>query len=123
VEDLCLAIDVILHTDLKRVKGEVFNVASGVHRSILSIAQDIIKLMGKDDSIIGFVGDRPGQVFRHTGDIRKIQQSLNWKPEVPWEEGLSRTIKWYRENRNWWEKQLWMRTIPIITKSGKKELH
>src|SRR4030067_403272 len=115
VEDLCLAIDVILHADLKRVKGEVFNVASGVHRSILSIAQDIIKLMGKDDSIIGFVGDRPGQVFRHTGDIRKIQQSLNWKPEVPWEEGLSRTIKWYRENRNWWEKQLWMRTIPIIT--------
>jgi dTDP-glucose 4,6-dehydratase len=79
--------------------------------------------MGKDDSIIEFVGDRPGQVFRHTGDIRKIQQSLNWKPEVPWEEGLSRTIKWYRENRNWWEKQLWMRTIPIITKSGKKELH
>jgi dTDP-glucose 4,6-dehydratase len=123
VEDLCFAIDVILHADLKRVKGEVFNVASGVHRSILSIAQDIIKLMGKDDSIIGFVGDRPGQVFRHTGDIRKIQQSLNWKPEVPWEEGLSRTIKWYRENRNWWEKQLWMRTIPIITKSGKRELH
>ena len=123
VEDLCFAIDVIIHADLKKVKGEVFNVASGVHRSILSIAQDIIKLMGKDDSIIEFVGDRPGQVFRHTGDIRKIQKSLNWKPEVSWGEGLSRTIKWYRENRNWWEKQLWMRTIPIITKSGKRELH
>jgi dTDP-glucose 4,6-dehydratase len=123
VEDLCFAIDVIMHADPKKVKGEVFNVASGVHRSILSIAQDIIKLMGKDDSIIEFVGDRPGQVFRHTGDIHKIQKSLNWKPEVPWEEGLLRTIKWYRENRNWWEKQLWMRTIPIITKSGKRELH
>jgi dTDP-glucose 4,6-dehydratase len=123
VEDLCFAIDVIMHADPKKVKGEVFNVASGVHRSILSIAQDVIKLMGKDDSIIEFVGDRPGQVFRHTGDIQKIQKSLNWKPEVPWEEGLLRTIKWYRENRNWWEKQLWMRTIPIITKSGKRELH
>src|SRR4030042_2847304 len=65
VEDLCLALDAILHADLKKVKGEVFNVASGVHRSILSIAQDIIKLMGKDDSIIELVGDRPGQVFRH----------------------------------------------------------
>lgn len=123
VEDLCSAIDAILHADLQKVKGEVFNVASGVHRSILSIAKDIIKLMGKDDSIIELVGDRPGQVFRHTGDIRKIQDTLCWKPEIPWTEGLSRTIKWYRENRMWWEKQLWMRTIPIITKSGKKELH
>ncbi len=123
VEDLCRAIDTIIHADLKKVKGEVFNVASGVHRSILSIAQDVVKLMGKDDSVIEFVGDRPGQVFRHTGDIRKIQESLKWKPEIPWEEGLSRTIKWYRENKNWWEKQLWMRTIPITTKSGKRELH
>jgi dTDP-glucose 4,6-dehydratase len=123
VEDLCVAIDIIIHADLKRVKGEVFNVASGIHRSILSIAEDIGKLMGKDDSIIEFVGDRPGQVFRHTGDTSKIQKFLNWKPEVSWEEGLSRTIKWYKENRHWWEKQLWMRTIPIITKSGKRELH
>jgi dTDP-glucose 4,6-dehydratase len=123
VEDLCFAIDLIMHADPKKVNGEVFNVASGVHRSILSIAQDITQLMGKDDSIIEFVGDRPGQVFRHTGDTHKIQTYLNWKPEVPWEEGLLRTIKWYRENRNWWERQLWMRTIPIITKSGKRELH
>ena len=50
--------------------------ASGVHRSILSIAQDIIKLIGKDDSIIGFVGDRPGYVFRHTGYIRNIKLSF-----------------------------------------------
>ena len=123
VEDLCFAIDVIIHADPKKVMGEVFNIASGVHRSIISIAQDIVKLMGKDDSMIEFVGDRPGQVFRHTGDIGKIQKSLDWKPEIPWEEGLSRTIKWYKENKNWWEKQLWMRTIPIITKRGKRELH
>jgi dTDP-glucose 4,6-dehydratase len=123
VEDLCSALDVILHADPLKVEGEVFNVASGIHRSILSIAQDIIKLMNKDDSLIQFVGDRPGQVFRHTGDIRKIQETLNWKPEVSWSEGLSRTINWYKENRTWWEKQLWLRAVPIITKSGKKELH
>jgi dTDP-glucose 4,6-dehydratase len=42
---------------------------------------------------------------------------------VSFEEGLDRTIAWYRANRPWWEKQLWMRDIPIITKTGKRELH
>jgi len=123
VEDLCRAIDSIVHADLDVVKGEVFNVASGMHRSILSIAQDIVRMMGKDESIIQFVGDRPGQVFRHTGDIRKIQRVLGWQPNVTWTEGLEKTIAWYKDNRTWWEKQLWMRSVPIITKSGKKELH
>lgn len=123
VEDLCRAIDTIMHADLAVVKGEVFNVASGMHRSILSIAQDIVRMMGRDESIIQFVGDRPGQVFRHTGDIRKIQRILDWQPSVTWRDGLEKTIAWYKENRKWWEKQLWMRSVPIITKSGKKELH
>jgi dTDP-glucose 4,6-dehydratase len=123
VEDLCRAIDSIMHADLALVKGEVFNVASGMHRSILSIAQDIVRMMGRDESIIQFVGDRPGQVFRHTGDIRKIQRILDWQPSVTWRDGLEKTIAWYKENRKWWEKQLWMRSVPIITKSGKKELH
>lgn len=123
VEDLCAACDAIMHADIEKVKGEVFNVASGVHRSILSIARDVVKIMGNDESIVTFVGDRPGQVFRHTGDIRKIKNVLGWGPSVPWEEGLDRAIRWYKENRNWWEKLLWMRAVPVITKSGKKELH
>lgn len=123
VEDVCRAIDIIMHADIKVVRGEVFNIASGVHRSMLSIAQDIVKLMKKEESIITFVGDRPGQVFRHTGDIAKIKNILSWEPEVAWEEGLEKTIQWYKENRSWWEKQLWMRAVPIITKNGKKELH
>jgi dTDP-glucose 4,6-dehydratase len=123
VEDLCRAVDSIMHADLNLVKGEVFNVASGTHRSILSIAQDIVRMMGRDESMIQFVGDRPGQVFRHTGDISKIEHVLDWHPNVTWGEGLERTIVWYKSNRPWWEKQLWMRAVPIITKSGKKELH
>lgn len=123
VEDVCIAIDAIMHADISKVKGEVYNVASGVHRSILSIARDVVKMMDKDDSVISFIGDRPGQVFRHTGDTAKIKKALGWKPSISWEDGLNRTIKWYADNRKWWEKQLWMRTIPIITKSGKKELH
>jgi dTDP-glucose 4,6-dehydratase len=123
VEDLCDAIDIVIHTDIKKVIGEVFNVASGNHRSILSVAQDIVRLMGKDESMIQFIGDRPGQVFRHTGDITKIENILGWKPMMAWEEGLKRTIHWYEENRSWWEKQLWMRAVPIITNTGRRELH
>jgi len=123
VEDVCKAVDIIMHTDIKKVKGEVFNIATGVHRSILSIAKDVVKMMGTDESIITFAGDRPGQVFRHTGDITKIKNTCGWQPSVAWENGLERTIKWYSDNRKWWEKQLWMREVPIITKSGKKELH
>ena len=123
VADLCRALDLFLEADLGQAAGEVFNVATGEHRSILSIAQDIVRLMGKDENIITFVGDRPGQVFRHTGDIAKLQRVFGWQPEVNWTAGLQRTIEWYEQNRPWWEKQLWMRAVPIITKSGKRELH
>jgi dTDP-glucose 4,6-dehydratase len=123
VGDVCKAIDIVIHADIDKVKGEVFNVATGIHRSMLSIAQDVVKMMGKDKSLITFVGDRPGQVFRHTGDIKKIRNALGWEPQVTWEEGLQITIQWYKENRKWWEKQLWMRAVPIITKTGRKELH
>jgi len=123
VEDMCRAIDMTIHAPIKKVRGHVFNVASGMDRSILSIAKDVVKLMGKSESLISSVGDRPGQVFRHTGNIKKIKNVLGWKPTVSWDKGLKDTIKWYADNRKWWEKQLWMRTVPIITKSGKRELH
>lgn len=123
VQDICDAVDTVLHADIRKVQGEAFNVASEKHRSILSIAQDVVKMMGKDESLISFVGERPGQVFRHTGDSTKLRQTFGWKPKVAWEEGLASTIQWYTENRKWWEKQLWMRAVPIITKSNKRELH
>ncbi len=123
VEDVCAAVDIMVHSDVEKVKGEVFNVASGTHRSMLSIAEDIVRLMGKDESLLTFVGERPGQVFRHTGDINKIKNTFAWEPEITWEDGLNRSIQWYKENRTWWKNQLWMKAVPVITKSGKKELH
>lgn len=123
VEDTCEAIDIIMHEDIKKVKGEVFNIASGVHRSILSIAKDVVRMMDKDESLITFVGDRPGQVLRHSGDIKKMKKIFNWQPKTKWQKGLAKTVQWYKENRSWWEKQLWMRTVPIINKLGKRELH
>lgn len=123
VEDTCKAIDIIMHADISKVAGEVFNVASGKHRSIYSIAKDIVSIIGKDESFIKFVGERPGQVFRHTGNITKMKKMFGWEPETSWEDGLKRTIEWYSNNKAWWKKQLWMKTVPIITKTGKKELH
>ncbi len=123
VEDCARALDRIIHADLAKVKGEVFNVGSGVHRSILSIAKDVLRLMDGSEDQITFIGERPGQVFRHTADASKIERALGWKPEIPWQEGLARTIAWYSENRPWWEKQIWMRHIPITSAAGKRELH
>src|ERR1700732_3769138 len=74
VEDICRGIDMIMHADAAKVNGEVLNLATGQHRTILSIAQDILKLMGSGDSDIIFHGDRPGQVERHSGDAGKIKK-------------------------------------------------
>lgn len=123
VDDNCRAIDLALHAPPEKVIGEVFNVGSGIHRSILSIAQAITDMIepGKRDLI--HIGDRPGQVMRHTADCSKISRILGWQPSTSWEEGLRKTISWYTANRKWWEKQIWMRDIPIITQSGQHERH
>lgn len=123
VEDNCEAIDLVLHAPAEKVVGEAFNVGSDQHRTILSIAQDITEMMCPDNECFVHVGDRPGQVMRHTADSSKIREILGWKPKIEWREGLSKTISWYKENSKWWEKQLWMREIPIITASDKRELH
>ena len=123
VEDTCRALDCLAHCDLNSVRGEVINLGTGASISLAAIAPLVARKMNTPDAVITYVGDRPGQVFRHTADIRKAEQLLGWRPHVSFEEGLERTIAWYVANRSWWEKQLWMREIPIITKTGKRELH
>jgi dTDP-glucose 4,6-dehydratase len=123
VDDTCRGIDMVLHAPADKVVGQVFNIASGEHRSILSIAQEVVELMNYSSDQITFIGDRPGQVFRHTGDYHKIKSVLGWEPSMHWEKGLVDTIDWYKSNRQWWERQIWMRSIPIITKTGNRELH
>ncbi len=79
--------------------------------------------MSAVESPIQFIGDRPGQVFRHTCDPTKAQRLLGWQPRTSLDEGLKRTVEWYQEHEPWWQSQLWMRHIPIIAASGKKEMH
>jgi dTDP-glucose 4,6-dehydratase len=124
VEDNCAAIDLVLHAPEEKVVGEVFNVGSGQHRSILSIAEDIMEMMcPEENNCVINVGDRPGQVMRHTADTSKIESILGWKPKTEWRAGLQKTIEWYSANTEWWRKQMWMREIPIISASGERELH
>lgn len=123
VEDNCNAIDLALHAPQEKVVGEVFNVGSGKDRAIKEIAYDVIRLMCSDDNCVVHIGNRPGQVMRHTADASKIHAVLGWEPKTTWDEGLKRTIQWYTDNRRWWERQLWMREIPIITATGERELH
>ncbi|MBF0370811.1 MAG: GDP-mannose 4,6-dehydratase [Magnetococcales bacterium] len=124
VDDVCRAVDMILHAPSDRVEGEVFNLASGGHRSIKEIAQDISRLMDLDEaSAVQYCSDRPGQVVRHTGNAEKLKNRLGWEPRLTWEEGLKSTIQWYRDNPDHWREQQWMRTVPIVTAQGKLEYH
>jgi len=123
VDDTCRAIDLALHAPAEKVVGEVFNVGTGIDHTILSIAHDITKLMCASKECYINVGDRPGQVMRHTADAAKIKRVLGWEPRVDWKQGLEATVKWYVDNEEWWRKMLWMREIPIVTTSGKRELH
>jgi len=123
VTDTCEGLDRIMHADLQFVCGEVLNLGTGRSISVAEIATLVCKLMGKPESMIQSVGDRPGQVFRHTADISKVRRLVGWEPRLSFEEGLEKTIFWYRDNTAWWSKQLWMRKIPILTKSGRVEMH
>ena len=123
VLDTCDAIDRIVHAPREGVVGEVINVGSDVSLSVDEVAHHVVRLMGKPESLITYVGDRPGQVFRHTADAAKARRLLGWAPTMNFTEGLAKTIEWYQTHRQVWEKQLWMREIPIVTGSGKAELH
>ncbi len=123
VEDCCEAIDIVLHAPAEKVVGDTFNIGSGHHRSILSIAEDITMRMCIQKDCHINIGDRPGQVLRHTSDCTKIEKTVGWKPKTNWEEGLEKTIEWYVNNEKWWRRLLWMKEIPIISAIGKKELH
>ncbi len=129
VEDLIRALDAVVTAPDKKVLGQVFNVGSGKSYSIRQIANLIIKVINNRSRHIRYsqssmnIGDRPGQVFRHTADNRKIGKILGWHPRVDFKEGLIRTIDWYTRNDEWWRDKIWMRHVPIETEEGKTEMH
>jgi len=113
VEDLCRGLDAALHVDQKKIDGQVINLGTGRDIDINTIAEIIIYKMQKPRSLINHILDRPGQVLRHTADIKKAKELLNWEPETIFEKGLDKTIEWYTNHTDWWKKRQWLRQVPI----------
>ncbi|WP_342475620.1 dTDP-glucose 4,6-dehydratase [Weizmannia sp. FSL K6-0777] len=99
VHDHCAAIDLVLH---QGVNGEVYNVGGHNERTNLEVVKTIIKTLGKSEDLIEFVKDRPGHDKRYAIDPSKLEK-LGWKPTYTFETGISQTIQWYLDNKEWWE--------------------
>lgn len=100
VEDHCSAIDLVLHHGRE---GEVYNIGGNNERRNIDIVRLILRELGKDESLIRFVEDRPGHDRRYAIDATRIRNELGWKPRYSFREGIRETIKWYIRNRKWWE--------------------
>src|SRR5262249_22408962 len=100
VDDHCRAIDLVLE---RGGVGETYNVGSGLERSIEEIADLVLELTGKPESLKTIVPDRPGHDRRYLLDSTKLRRELGWQPEISFEDGLGSTVEWYRANRDWWE--------------------
>jgi dTDP-glucose 4,6-dehydratase len=100
VDDHCRAIDAIIH---KGRSGEVYNVGGHNEMKNIDIVKIILKELGKDESLITYVTDRLGHDMRYAIDPTKIHDELGWLPETKFADGIKKTIKWYLENRTWWE--------------------
>jgi dTDP-glucose 4,6-dehydratase len=100
VRDHCRAIELVL--DGGRV-GETYNVGSGVEKSIAEIADAVLELTGKPESLKTIVPDRPGHDRRYLLDSSKLRRELGWKPDIAFEDGMRETVDWYAARRDWWE--------------------
>ena len=100
VTDHCTAIDLIVRNGRS---GEVYNIGGHNEKTNLEVVKTILKALGKPESLIHFVKDRPGHDLRYVMDPTKIETELGWKPEYTFDTGIQKTIEWYLENREWWE--------------------
>ena len=100
VEDHCEAIDMIIR---RGKTGEIYNIGGHNEYSNLQVVKNILNVLGKPEALISFVNDRPGHDLRYAVDTQKINSELGWKPSVKFSDGLRYTIKWYLENKIWWQ--------------------
>jgi len=98
VDDHCRALDRVLHSGRP---GEVYNIGCGEPLTNLEIIRSLLRILGKPEDLIEFVPDRPGHDRRYALATGKIFRELSWKAEIGLEEGLRRTVEWYRSNPDW----------------------
>jgi dTDP-glucose 4,6-dehydratase len=99
VTDHCEAIATVLE---KGSSGEIYNVSAGNEISNIEIVKKILKALGKPESLMTFVEDRPGHDIRYSLDSSKMRSSFNWQPDTSFAQSLESTIRWYAENEQWW---------------------
>jgi dTDP-glucose 4,6-dehydratase len=115
VDDDAEAIEAVIAADIDSIAGEVINVATGIDLSVSQIADAVLDQLGKPASLKSYVEERPGQVDRHIGSTDKAERLLGWRARTSFEEGLARTVEWYRLNDGWWRGIL--QTAPSVFSS------
>lgn len=100
VEDHCRAIDMIIHSGRE---GEIYNIGGHNERTNLEVVKTIIRELGASEDLITYVKDRAGHDLRYAIDPTKIHNELGWLPTTTFDEGIKKTIKWYLDNKKWWE--------------------
>jgi dTDP-glucose 4,6-dehydratase len=101
VDDDAEAIEALIEAPLDGLAGEVVNVATGVDIAVRDVARLVLEAVGSDAGIV-HVDERPGQVDRHIGSTDKLARLTGWRARTSFEQGLERTVAWYRENEAWW---------------------
>lgn len=101
VIDNCEAIDLILH---KGREGEIYNIAGDNELRNIDLTRMVLKILGKPESLIQAVKDRPGHDRRYSINCSKIKRELGWTPRFNFGRALKETVKWYVENEWWWRK-------------------
>ncbi|MCV9949735.1 dTDP-glucose 4,6-dehydratase [Paenibacillus sp. BT-177] len=99
VEDHCSAIDLVIH---QGKLGEVYNIGGNNERTNVHIVKTVLEELGKPESLISYVQDRPGHDRRYGIDPSKTMNELGWKPKHSFETGIKETIRWYLDNEEWW---------------------
>ncbi|MBL8745710.1 MAG: dTDP-glucose 4,6-dehydratase [Phycisphaerae bacterium] len=100
VDDHCAALLAILE---RGRSGEAYNIGAGVEKSNLELTREILRIMGRPESMIEHVADRPGHDRRYAVDSEKIMRELGWKPtRSSWPAMLEETVRWYLDHSNWW---------------------
>lgn len=100
VEDHCSAIDLVIRQGRA---GEVYNIGGHNEKTNLEVVKSILQYLGKPESLINYVADRPGHDMRYAIDPAKIHSELGWLPATKFEDGIKKTIDWYLDNKDWWQ--------------------
>lgn len=120
VEDTCELVYRALTSDA--VLGHVVNAGTGVDTSVIEIADMVLAATGRPNTLINYISDRPGQVDRHISSTGKAKALLNgFTASADLKAGIERTVRWYADNRSWWERLLGSQTVNVT--DSKRRLH